>query len=298
MFSQYFGSYLLNKDYLTTTQLQRALELQDAVHLKLGILALNEGLMTPEQINTTHHKQQLMDKKFGEIAVELGYLTDSQVNQLLSTQKKSHLQLGQALIEEEYLTLEQLNKALEDYKSDFGLSNKSFAALQEDNIEEIVQVYTDFTVSRYYKIYSDYASLFLKNMMRLMNLNSHLEHNKLTSEYKASYMVYQEINGPVSFFTAIASNNVKTMTDLAANYAGEKYKSYDELSQAALAEFLNLHNGIFLVNMSDRDVELELNPQVSVKDTMLQINGSGYVIPINTSFGKFDLILAENVTVS
>ena len=44
MFSQYFGSYLLNKGYLTPKQLQRALELQDAVHLKLGILALNEEM--------------------------------------------------------------------------------------------------------------------------------------------------------------------------------------------------------------------------------------------------------------
>lgn len=297
MFSQYFGSYLLNKGYLTPKQLQRALELQDAVHLKLGILALNEGLITPEQINETHEKQRVMDKRFGEIAVELGYLTEPQVVNLLNMQKKSHLQLGQALIDEGYLTMEELNKALEEYKTDFGLSNKSFAALQQDNIEEIVQVYTDFTVSRYYKYYSDYMTLFLKNLMRLLNLSSRLEHNKLTSEYKSSYMVYQEIKGPVSFFTAIASDDVETMTNLAGNYAGEKYTSYDELSQAALSEFLNLHNGIFLVNMSNLDIELELNPQVSAQDIELQIKGSGYVIPIYTSSGRFDVILGENVTI-
>lgn len=298
MFSQYFGSYLLNKGYLSAEQLRHAMELQDAVHLKLGILALNEGLMTPEQISNTHERQRMMDKRFGEIAIELGFLTETQVIHLLNAQKRSHLLLGQALIDNGYLTIEQLNSALEEYKNDYGLSNKSFNALQQGDIEEIVQVYSDFTVSRYYKTYNDYVALLLKNLVRLMNVSSNLEHNRLISDYKAPYLVYQEIKGPVSFYTGIASDNADTMANLAANYACEKYDAYDEMAQAALAEFLNLHNGIFLVNMSNRDLELELNPQISAQDVQLQIKGSGFIVPINTKYGKFEVILAENVTIS
>ena len=51
MFTQLFGSYLLNKKLITAEQLKDALDYQKTVHLKLGVMAVNSGFMTAENVN-------------------------------------------------------------------------------------------------------------------------------------------------------------------------------------------------------------------------------------------------------
>lgn len=51
MFTQLFGSYLLNKKYVTRDQLKAALDFQKSLHVKLGVMAINAGYMASEQVN-------------------------------------------------------------------------------------------------------------------------------------------------------------------------------------------------------------------------------------------------------
>lgn len=290
MFSQYFGHYLLNKGLINTEQLTDALEYQRSVHLKLGVLAVNAGLMTPAQVEQIHNMQKKVDKRFGELAIEQGFLNEEQLNTLLNTQKQGHLMLGQALIDCGYFTLEQLQKALDSYKKESGLSTRQFNVVRNDDILEIERIFENYGESRLAKTCSEYVILLLKNIIRFIDDNPTIEINRLNSGYKAEWYAQQEIVGNIGINTGIACDT-PVFIALAGRFAQEEFTEADELAKDSVGEFLNLHNGIFLVNMSNNGIELEMKPQTVAKDTVVSVSGKAYCISCHMTWGKFDVIL-------
>lgn len=290
MFSQYFGHYLLNKGLIKSEQLADALEYQRSVHLKLGVIAVNAGLMSPEQVEQIHNMQKRVDRRFGELAIEQGYINEEQLATLLSTQKQGHLLLGQALIDRQYFTLEQLQSALENYKKESGLSTRQFNIVRNDDEQEIEQIFQSFGESLLSKTYSDYVTLLIKNIIRFIDDNPAVEINQLYSDLTSDWYTYQEITGRISMCTGIACDRL-VFVKLAGKFAQEDIIEADELAQASVGEFLNLHNGIFLVNMSNNGVELEMKPQTVAEGYTLKITGKAYIISCHMTWGKFDLII-------
>lgn len=291
MYTQYFGNYLLNKGLIKPEQLADALEYQRSVHLKLGMLAVNAACMTPTQVEEVHNKQKKVDKKFGELAIELGYINDEQLKTLLNTQKQGHLMLGQALTDRRYFTLEQLKSALEGYKSESGMSNRQFNVIRQDDSNETENTFKEFGETKRSKPYADYVTLLVKNIIRFIDDNPTVEINVLNGEYKSEWYVYQEVLGSVGMITGIGCEKA-VFIELASRYAEEKLTEADELAQASVGEFLNLHNGIYLVNMSNNGVELEMNPQMVVENYKAVSAKKTYIITCHLNWGKFDLLIS------
>jgi CheY-specific phosphatase CheX len=291
MFTQYFGNYLLNKGLITPEQLADALDYQRSVHLKLGVLAVNAGCMTPAQVETVHNMQKKVDKKFGELSIELGYIDEEQLKALLNTQKQGHLMLGQALIDRRYFTLEQLQAALDSYKKESGMSNRQFNVIRQDDAAELENTFRSLGETLRGKTYADYVTLLIKNIIRFIDDNPTVEIKVPDGEYSSDWYVYQEIFGQIGMMTAIACEN-SVFIELASRYAGERLTSADELAQASVGEFLNLHNGIFLVNMSNSGVELEMKPQTVIEGYKTDGLRKAYIITCHLNRGKFDLIIS------
>ena len=60
MFTQFFGSYLLNRKIVSPANLRVALEKKDTTRVKLGVLAINAGYMTAKQVDAVHKKQAIL----------------------------------------------------------------------------------------------------------------------------------------------------------------------------------------------------------------------------------------------
>lgn len=291
MFTQYFGHYLLNKGLITPEQLADALEYQRSVHLKLGVIAINAGYMTPAQVEQIHNMQKRVDKRFGELAIENGYITEGMLNDMLATQKQGHLMLGQALIDRNYFTIEQLQEALDAYKKENGISTRQFNVVRNDDAQEIEQIFQNYGETLLAKTYSDYVTLLIKNIIRFVDDNPTVEINQQKGDITAEWYAWQEIQGKIALHTGIACD-AKRFVTLAAKFAQEDITEPDELAQASVGEFLNLHNGIFLVNMSNNGVELEMQPQMVAENHTFSNPGKAYVISCHMTWGKFDVILA------
>lgn len=290
MFSQYFGHYLLNRGLITNEQLQDVLEYQEAVHVKFGVIAVDKGLMTSNQVNEVHEKQKQMDKRFGEIAIELGYLTEEQVEELISHQKQGHLYLAQALIDRGYMTMDEFSSALNDYKKEYSLSTEKFEEIQSGNIDALVENILTKDHKEIREQYGDYISLFAKNMIRFIDRQTFL---KISNEevHHSKWFVSQEITGSAPLFTAIAADD-QSLLHIASNYAEENLTEIDELAKDAFSEFLNLHNGIYLVNMSNWGTELSMNPQKFQEN--VKVSGEFVTVTAKTQKGSFQLILSTN----
>lgn len=137
MFNQYFGNYLLEKKILKPEELRLALEEQNSVKVKLGVLAIDSGYMDAAQVDQIHKLQTVNDRKFGELAIEVGYLTESQLKELLHTQQKSNILIGQVLIEKGLFTFEKYEEVLIQYRQDSRLTNDEIQALINSDLKKL-----------------------------------------------------------------------------------------------------------------------------------------------------------------
>jgi hypothetical protein len=287
MFSQYFGHYLLNHELITREQLADVLEYQKSVHVKFGVIAVDEGFMTPSQVEEVHEKQKQVDKRFGEIAIELGYLSDDQVEALISKQKQKHLFLAQALVDRGYMTIEQFSQALNQYKKENSLSDDQFEELKSGSIDALVE---NILVDDQKSIYGKYVTLFAKNLIRFIDDQVHLEVSDVEEGQQDKWLVHQEIVGESPLFTAMTANE-EVFLHIASKHAEEELTEVDELAKASVSEFLNLTNGIYLVNMSNWGVELNMKPQAINENA--KVSSELTCIKVHTSFGSFQLLLSN-----
>lgn len=286
MFIQYFGHYLLNKGYINTEQLKDILEYEKHTRVKVGILAMDAGLMSLDQIEMIHKEQAKVDKKFGEIAIEQGILTVDQLNKLLENQRKGHLVLAQCLVDRNYMTLGELQDAMSDYARTYHLST-----IEELEQEEIISKFLDFGETLWGKTYSDYISLLLRNFARFIDDVPVITISRVDNEFSAKWLVSQKIYGKFSMFTSISSDDAETLTHFSELFTKEKYTSFDAYAQDAVSEFLNLHNGLFLVNMSNNDVNLNIEPQQIEENKMLKDLPECYKIKLTWLWGTMNMII-------
>lgn len=293
MFSQFFGHYLLNKGTISDEQLKKALDYQKDAYLKLGVLAINAGYMSANQVNEIHSMQSRVDKRFGELAIEKGYLKNEELDGLLASQTKEHMLLGQALVDNEFLTLHQLEKELNMYKEDYFLSEDEFESLMNGDTKVIVDTYLDFNGEDNNNfVYREYSELFLRMIIRFISKNFRIKEAEKIDELECEWLVHQHIYGEINLVTALVGNK-QVFTNLASKYANEEFDHMSDLAQDSIGEFLNLCNGIFLVNMSDSGTELNMSPQVISTSKKLKSVKNTYRVPLYLLCGKIEFIISE-----
>lgn len=289
MFTQYFGQYLLNKKYLTLEQLHDGLEYQKETRLKLGVLAVNAGYMTADEAEKINEEQKKLDKKFGELAVDMGYLKEEQVEELLSSQKFGHLLLGQALVDRRYMTLQEFEKSINEYKKDYTISDKEFESIQKDDVDQLINSFIKFECSKNEKMLKEYLALMTRNLIRFIDSESVISEVIKLEEYECKFTVKQDIKGEISLSTFIEADE-NCFIKFASKYAEEELTCVNEIVEDSVGEFLNLQNGIFLVNMSNVGVELEMNSQEAYSN--IKVNNV-YKVSVDLSFGKISILIKE-----
>ncbi len=289
MFTQLFGHYLLNKNYITAEQLQKALEAKNETRVKLGALAIDAGYMTAGQVEKVHEEQKRLDKRIGDIAVSMGFLTEAQVDELLSKQKTANIVIGQTLMDLGFMTNADFEKALAEYKASAGFTGDDNS--DESLAENIASVFALDDMSDK-DFYVDYLLLFIRNIVRFVGDDFAFAGCVKNPETKNEYLCSQDISGAVNAYTAIGGDKAAFYA-LATRYAGEEVDD-DEFAEACAGEFLNLQNGLYAVNVSNtQNTELDLTPQVSEKDVTLNMD-NGIQVSLAFSFGTLNVIICKN----
>lgn len=292
MFSAFFGHYLLEKKIVTARQLDKAMNRQEKTRLKLGVLAVGTRLMTAVQAQEVNELQATMDKRFGDIAVEKGYLTADQVQALLSQQAPEHLALAQSLIDTKAMTMARYEKEIENYRKQFGMDDEQFEALKNNDVDLLVHAFLAFEDTDMTDYYSIYTSLFVKNVIRF--LDGHICFDRVIKVEQASFdhLVRQNISGDQKIFTALGLST-DTFLKLAGKYADETFDEVGEYPIDAAGEFLNLHNGLYTVNMSDAGLDLKFDIQSYIEAPILNPSAGLYQVPLHTGLGEINLLIGQ-----
>lgn len=291
MFTQFFGNYLLHQQLVSPEHLSEVLQSMKNTRLKLGVLAINAGLMTAAQVEKAHLEQQRVDKRIGEVMVDMGFLTKDQVEALFQTQPAGHLLLGQALVDNGYMTNSQFEQALICYKQENSISDNDFNDGSDEAAARLVKRFYNFSGAANSAYMTSYVSLLFKNLIRFIGDDfTPMDAKPVTGEI--ADCVVQRITGGMSAITIIDADNA-TMVEFASRFAKEELTEADEYTQACVSEFINLHNGLFAVNMSnDNGIELKLEPQCIVDAMDIGELKNACVIPVCFSFGTVDFIIS------
>ena len=292
MYAQFFGNYLLARNMVTAEQLLQAMQKKSSMQIKLGMLAIHAGYMTAGEVERVVILQTHQDKRFGELAIQEGYLTELQVAELLSKQKPDFLLLGQALVENGVFDREQLQNLILDYQSENDLETFEYSSETQETIRQMIE---KFFVLAERPLSSQEISLFhlfLNSLIRFIGDDFTIVPPSICTEYPTNYCVSQKIQGRFSTHSYLDIPE-SCCIDFASRYVGENFTEFDEYVRASVEDFLNLYNGLFLVNMSnDYSLELTLEPPVTEEaETLLVFNEETYLLPIVYPFGTIYFLL-------
>ena len=290
MYTQLFGHYLLNNGVIDADELHAALTAMSRIKAKLGAAAIDAGYMTADQVEEVHEAQHTVDKRFGDIAVEKGFLTEEQVRSLLSKQKNANLVLGQALIDFGFITNKQFEDALFDYKKRFSLiSGESEEERMENEMIEILGI-NNMQDSEFY---AEYILLFIRNLIRFLGDDFSFSGVSRGVTVSMNYASSQDITGPISAHVVLGGTE-RGFIGIAARYAGENLMEIDGYTKACVGELLNLQNGLYAVNASNtKNVELDLTPQESEENIMLNVPENGIAVSLSFSFGDIKIAVIK-----
>lgn len=291
MYTQFFGNYLLTRGIVTQEQLFSAMQRMTHEHMRLGTLAIHAGYMTSSEVDAVVIEQTHTDRKFGELAVELGFLTNEQVIELLQEQSPDFLLLGQILTDDGILSSQEFENIIADYKSANELIDLDMTQDNHENIEHLLEhflVISEEPVTPFGKLYTE---LLFNNFVRFVGEDfTALDPEQITA-YPPECCICQKVVGDYSISSYISMDEETAIT-FASRYVGDEFEEYDEYVQASLADFLNLHNGLFIVNTSNMcSKELTITAPEEIESPILDFTNRTYHFPVLYTFGIVHFIL-------
>lgn len=293
MHTQFFGNYLLSRNLITKEEMLSVMEQLASTHVKLGSLAAHAGYMTASEVEHVIIMQTRQDKRFGELAVELGYMSQKQVDELLQEQVPDYILFGQILIEDGILTPAQLENYLTDYRSEYEIYDLDMNYDQTDLIHKLLQNidFDEIDIHREYVTY--YLKLLFNNLIRFIGDDFTPLQILNLPEIPTNFCVSQDMDCSVFHISSALDFEKDAAIAFASRYAKEDFTEFDEYVQASMEDFTNLHNGLFLVNMSNNySLELNLYPPEFHKDYIIDTGKTTFLIPILFSFGVIHFIFS------
>lgn len=293
MYTQFFGYYLLGKNIINNDQLLAAMAKQASTHMKLGAMAVHAGYMTAGEVEQVIILQTHHDKRFGELSVEYGYLTQEQVDELLEKQIPEFVLLGQILVENGILTPSQLENEITDYRSEYEIFDLDMNIDQKEMILHLLQD-IDITLNEACQQYIvNYLLLLFNNLIRFIGDDFTPLNILKMPEIPTTHCVKQELTCPLFHVTSALNMNEDSSIIFASRYAKEDFTEFDEYVRASKEDFLNLHNGLFVVNLSNEyAVESTLLPPEEESNEIFSPGEETYLFPILYPFGIIHFIFS------
>lgn len=290
MFSQLFGKYLVEKDILTQEDYLKAIAQQMSVRVKLGTIAIAEGLLTEDEVESINKMQMQFDKRFGDIAIEKGLLTAAEIDSLLAKQGNPYMQFIQALTDTTSLTATVLDKTLSAFQKENGFSDTDMVALKSDNIDALIPIFA-FSAKPYV---TDLAGLVVRNINRFITRDFYIEKIQHVKSLPYCNLAGQKSVGNDTVYLALAEENADygAFTMIASNFSGETYETANEDAFDAVCEFINVNSGLFAAELSNKEIDLDMEPTFAYKDQ--EIQGDFYVLPIYVENCRINLVIAVN----
>lgn len=287
MFDRIFANYLAECGKLSEQDLNNIFAVQDSKRVRLGVIAVSEKLMTIEQVEEVNQLQAVLDKRFGDIAIEKGYLNDEQVERLLLLQGNSYLSFIQAVVDGNYMTMNALEEMLSRYQAESNFTLSNIEDLKSCDINRIIPIFL-YSQSDMLK---GLAGVIIRTIIRLVDYHAYIQKPSVISEYPYKVLCAQGINGDHQFLTAFSGDISNSLTKIASAFAGDENITCDEDTLDAMCELVNCVNGLYATEMSNRDVDIDMDAPMGQDEPGILKADNILRIPLVVCGDSVDLLL-------
>lgn len=291
MYNQFFGNYLFSKGYVNKEQLLPALQRQNQECVRVGMLALYSGYMSSEEVEYITELQNERGQKFSELAIANGFLTQDQVLELLDAECPSFVRLGQILIDNGVFSYKEFSNILADYRSQNEFLELELNKENKDEIQCLIEDFSLLLESSLSVFSKTYLELLFNNLIRFIGDDFTVLPPNPCHEFPTECCVKQSIHGNYEVNTYLSMDEPTALT-FAERYTNEANTEYNEFVSASLEDFINLHNGLFIVNASnDYANELTLGILESQNDSLISFENKAFHFPICYPFGIINFVI-------
>ncbi len=249
------GNYLVDAGKITKDQLVAAIERQDSVRVKLGLIAVAEGMMTTQQAEEVNILQAVRDQRFGDIAIEEGYLNQEQVDKLLKQQGNAYLSFVQNLLDENLVTMEEMDWLLDDFKRVNNYSNTDFEDIKSDDVDRILP----FLLPKEALPYRALIGTVVRTMIRLVDRHVYVGRAAMVDTFPTDGLAVQKLEGSGGIADCFAERS-GALLKVCSIFGQESFASLNMDALDAAGELLNCANGMYVSELSHQGKFLELMP--------------------------------------
>ena len=293
MFSQLMGKYLVENGKISEEVKNEILKEQASARVRLGTIAVAEKMLTERQAEEINHLQTQMDMRFGDIAVDKGFLTGEQVSQLLDKQGNPYMKFVQLVNEKAGISINDLEGLVEDFRKEKGFTESELEALKQDDIDAIVPVFA-FSAKPYV---TDLVGLVLRNITRFVSTDYYIDRIRHVSEFNYKFFAGQKVVGDHTIYLGFgADEDASGLELLAARYSKEDKLDNTEDIADAVGEFANINNGLLASELSEKGVDIDMEPPFIYMDQTAE--GSAYIVNVYIEGKKVSIYIAVDTPVS
>ena len=190
---------------------------------------------------------------------------------------------------------EWLESMLQSFKDEKQYLDQDLQALKSYDVEQIVKVF--MKVPLFSGMHYSYVASTIRNMIQFVDVDVMIEPVVQLSSLRSVYVVKQDIYGDQQMFTCITADKDEII-DLASTFAEEEFSVVDPFSMDAIAELLNLSNGIFASELSEEGIELDLYPpEMYPEERVITTDGVAFLIPLYISGKRVNVVFSINTDV-
>ncbi|MBP5199333.1 MAG: chemotaxis protein CheX [Schwartzia sp.] len=282
MNSLYFAQYLVNEGAITRQETKDLLREAEQAEPGLAVVALAEGAVSASKLADLMPFEK---ESFPKLAVAEGLLFASQVEKLQEARLTDGLRMAQALLDSGKMDFMELGRHLAVCGGVEGSPIK-------EAVRQIAEQNEELAAEK--EAYADFSELFMRSLMRFMDTPAVVSFGAPDFEEAmfASHTVSQRLSGSVSFVSGIYAGD-KVFVEMARRYSHEEIEEADEMAEDSVAEFLNVVNGLFVVDLGKRDLDLDMEAPRIGKNTR-PMGSKQLQLCIDTGFGSFSLVLAAD----
>ncbi|MBO4845684.1 MAG: hypothetical protein J5525_05180 [Lachnospiraceae bacterium] len=287
MFDRIFANYLAECGKLSGQNLKDIFSIQDSKRVRLGVIAVSEKLMTIEQVEEVNQLQAVLDKRFGDIAIEKGYLNNEQVGRLLVLQGNSYLAFVQSVVDGGYLSMEEIENMLSQYQRENNFTLSNMEDLKSCDINRIMPIF----LYNQPEMLRELASVITRTLVRIVDFHTFINKPSTISEYPYKAICSQVIGGDHRFLTAFSGDAQNSLMDIAVAFAGADNVDTKEDAVDALCELVNCVNGLYASDMSNRDVDIDMEAPIGTLEEGVLKADKILCIPAYVCGKQIDILL-------
>ena len=278
MGNRYFSQYLLNTGVLESSNIGYVMPKSAHAVPQLHVLAVQKGLLSETQIDELASSDDA-----AKALVDKAFLSNDQMEFLKNENPDRAARIAQVLLNEKLADIKTLNQCFRE-------SDPENIHPVVDAVKKIVSSYDDLNPVG--EAYGKYAEMFIGALQRFMDTDAVVLTEPAEPVIEDSLIVSQSMGGALSVSAAILTNE-ESFLEMANRYSGERFENIDELAEDSLTEFVNVINGLYIVEQSGQNVDMDLDtPKIGRNSCPMA--SSLVAMRIVADFGSFVLYLAED----